>query len=98
MSQLSCHPLPGPPYIEAFPAQTRLAPAPEPLEGQALTCQPLQCHQPVPLQPGVMTSSTVTRWNGSYPVKQAPRSRLTPFAPPQARDLSQVPYAGCARG
>src|SRR5262252_2398184 len=27
--------------------------------------------------------STVTRWNGSYPVRQAQRSRLTPFEPLQ---------------
>ena len=37
-------------FIEAFLAQTRLAPEPGPLQGQALTCQPLQCRQPVPLQ------------------------------------------------
>jgi hypothetical protein len=43
--------------IQALLAQTRPAPEPEPLQGPTLTCQPLQCHQPVPLQPGLMTSS-----------------------------------------
>src|SRR5262249_14813227 len=70
-------------------------PEPEPPQGQTLTCQPRRCHPPVPLRPGLMTSSTVTRWNGSYPVRQAPRSRPTPFEPPQATvgdlDRARVP-------
>src|SRR5215471_5628842 len=36
----------------------------------------VQCYQPVPTQPGLVTSCTVTRWNGSCPVRQAPRSCL----------------------
>lgn len=50
--------------IEAFLPWTRPAPEPEPPQGQTFTCQPLRCHPLVPLRPGLMTSSTVTRWNG----------------------------------